>query len=148
YDVLGNLIETIYPDNSVTRSTYDEKNRPVYTQERAVPASGVTTAPSMVNLYDLQGRVTRVERRSNVQLTRQTDSMYSTEYTMSVTSTGALVSCTRNVYDLNSRIQFSMDARGAVTEFQYDVAGRRTNVLVYTNYVVSPTATGSISPSG
>jgi len=41
-----------------------------------------------------------------------------------------------------------MDARGTVTEYDYDADGRRTNTLIYLNYTVSPPATGMITPTG
>src|SRR5207247_1170111 len=72
YDVLGNLIETTYPDAAVTRTIFDQKNRVTITQERAVPdASGFTTAPATVNTYDGAGRVIRVDRRSGVILAKR-----------------------------------------------------------------------------
>src|SRR5207248_5607640 len=50
YDSAGNLIQTTYPGDAdtavaVTRTVYDNSNRPLYTQARAVPdsVSGDTT---------------------------------------------------------------------------------------------------------
>ena len=154
YDALGNLIETKYPDGTVTRSTYDEKNRSVYTQERSVVVSAATTAPATKNIYDAAGRVSSVERRDGVVLLKETANYPGlgggnvSQSRMSVSSEGTRESLTRTQYDLNGRVQFSMDARGTVTENRYDDAGRRTSVLVFTNYTVTPLDTGTIPPSG
>jgi len=167
YDVLGNLIETTYPDNAVTRTVFDEKNRVTVTQERAVPdGNGQTTAPATVNTYDKAGRIIRVDRRSGVILarvvwtpgtdfpadpnsisTQQNPAGVETQYAITVTNLGTLESLTRTRYDLAGRVEYSMDARGTVTQSGYDDAGRRTTNRVFTGYTVSPLATGSLVPS-
>ncbi len=68
---------------------------------------------------------------------------------MTNTGAGTLVSFTRTVYDLAGRVRYSMAANGNVTQYSYDAAGRRTNVLVYTNYTVSLSSINqTIAPTG
>jgi len=158
YDALGNLIETLYANGSVTRATYNEKSQVVYSQDRAVPdGNNQTIAPATMNLYDINGNLVCGQRLSQVALARQTAtngtdyaglSGGDTQYKMVVNSSGTFASCTRTVYDLDGRVQYAMDARGTVTEYDYDADGRRTNMLVYLNYTVSPPATGTIAPTG
>lgn len=156
YDAIGNLIETAYPDGTVSRMTYDELNHVLYTQDRSVPnSSGSTTNAATLNIYDGAGRVVCVERLAGTILTKQVNTAVvarsgaDTIYQMTSTSPGAVVSFTRSVYDLDGRVQYAMAANGSVTEYRYDADGRRTNVLVYTDYTVDlSNITNAISPSG
>ena len=63
-------------------------------------------------------------------------------------SPGNLLTTTLTFYDAAGQVQYSVDARGTVTQNQYDGAGRRTNVLVYTAYTFAPTSTGTPNPTG
>jgi len=158
YDPLGNLIETLYANGSVTRTTYNERSHVVYSQDRAMPdGNNQTMAPATMNLYDTNGNLVCAQRLSGVALVKQTASLNTdyaglpggdTQYKMVVNSNGTFGSCTRSVYDLDGRVQYAMDARGTVTEYDYDADGRRTNTLIYLNYTVSPPATGMITPTG
>lgn len=138
YDFNGNLIETAYPDDMVSRTAYDGFGRQLYVQERAVNAT-TTTAPATRNTYDASGRVIKVERCDAVQLTRNvaiptvdfSGTTNEVVFKMTVANTGSVLTTTRTFYDSVGRVQYSADARGAVTEYRYDAAGRRTNVLVY-----------------
>ena len=44
---------------------------------------------------------------------------------------GTPMSTNLTFYDPVGNVQYSVDGRGAVTQYQYDAANRRTNVLVY-----------------
>jgi YD repeat-containing protein len=56
YDGVGNLIETAYPDGTVSRMTYDELNHVLYTQDRSVPnTSGLTTNAATLNVLRWRG---------------------------------------------------------------------------------------------
>jgi RHS repeat-associated protein len=152
YDFNGNLIETAYPDGTVSRTSYDGFGRQQYVQERAVPSSGVTTAPATRNTYDASGRVIKVEKFASVTLTSMPagsgDYMGPTgQIKMVATDPGnSALTTSRTFYDAVGRVQYSVDARGAVTQYLYDAAGRRTNVLVYaTGY--SPTNDTPPDPS-
>ncbi len=153
YDFNGSLIETAYPDGTVSRTCYDGFGQQDYVQERTVPAGNDTTAPATRNSYDASGRVIKVEKFASVTLTKSsatagTDYVgLSGELKMVASNPGAVLTTTRTFYDAVGRVQFSVDARGAVTQYLYDAAGRRTNVLVYTSYSFDPTSAGSLAPS-
>jgi YD repeat-containing protein len=66
YDLGGNRVQTRYPDKgntpvTVSRTVYDEKNRPVLIQDRAAPEANdpleQTRAPGTRLIYDALGRV-------------------------------------------------------------------------------------------
>ena len=63
-------------------------------------------------------------------------------------SPGNLLTTALTFYDAAGQVQYTVDARGAVTQNQYDGAGRRTNVLVYTAYTFAPTSAGTPNPTG
>ncbi|HWD21489.1 MAG TPA: RHS repeat-associated core domain-containing protein [Verrucomicrobiae bacterium] len=155
YDACGNLIETAYADGTVSRLTYDEMSHVLCSQDRALPdGGGVTTGPATVNIYDSAGRNICVQRWSAMSLAKQNDTRAQvaagvTMQTVVVATNGVRASFTRSVYDWNGRVVYAMAANGAVTEFRYDAAGRRTNTLVYTNYLVALTDSGTqIAPTG
>ena len=159
YDFNGNLIETVYPDGMVSRTSYDGFGRQQYIQERAKRlrfTDNPTTAPATRNTYDASGRVIKVEKFDNVTLTEPqatagTDFVGApteTQYKIVATDPGSsALTTTRTFYDAVGRVQYSVSARGAVTEYRYDDAGRRTNVLVYTGYTFDPAQTGTNAPN-
>ncbi len=165
YDVRGNLIQTSYPDQTVSRTVYDGKGRAIWQQERTTVSSGQSTAAATFTQYDASGRVLAVKRYANVvleqgmatatetvtdsttQFRRKSGDSGVSQATMKFVSAPTnAVSVTRTEYDLGGRVQYSMDTRGIVTEYEYDDAGRRTNVLVYTT-PISIDAT-NLTPSG
>jgi len=154
YDFAGNQVETDYPDGTVTRMTYDGSGRQVFNQDRAVSVSGVTVAPATRNTYDASGRVIKVERFASVTLTEET-AITNTDYVgpsgqikMVATDPGTnVLTTTYTFYDAVGRVQYSVSARGAVTQNIYDAAGRLTNTLVYTAYVYNPLL-GAPQPTG
>jgi RHS repeat-associated protein len=139
YDFNGNLIETDYPDGTVSRTSYDGFGRQDFVQERAVPSGGATTAPATRNTYDASGRVIKVEKFASVTLAKANASApgdfagtpVEPQYKMVYSALGTVLTTTRTFYDAVGRVQYSVDARGAVTQYQYDAAGRRTDMLVY-----------------
>ncbi len=155
YDALGNLIETQYPDGTVSRTAYNAEGRPEYAQERAKAeiVDGPTTAPARRTYYDAAGRTERVERRENVTLVKEEDDDAArlagteTPYKMTMTFIGTAVSTNRTEYDTLGRVKYSMDPRGTVTQSFYDEAGRRTTNRVYIAYSVTPLH-ATINPSG
>ena len=102
-----------------------------------MPANKVTTAPATLNVYDAAGRVIQVQRFASVTLT----SMAATpsDYTgpagqlkmVATPPTGSALTTTLTYYDPVGNVQYSVDGRGAVTQYHYDPANRRTNVLIY-----------------
>ena len=109
-------------------------------QDKTLP-----TAPATRTTYDASGRVSKVERLDSATLTKVTAS--GQPPSMTVTAQSAVLTTTRTFYDAVGRVQYSLDARGVVTENQYDAAGHRTNTLVYANSPLNPAATDSINPS-
>lgn len=127
-----------------------------------------TTANATKTTYDAAGRAVRVERWLGVALRRQAatavpqDSAvtdWSTQYRKLSTVTGPTVYCvvlvsapgsaasvTRTQYDDAGRVVYTMDARGSVTGFGYDGAGRRVSATNYLSYAVNPPASGSLVP--
>ena len=158
YDVTGNLIETVYPDGSVSRTAYDGNNRGYIVQDRAVPnvtGSGasqvsVTTAPATLSKYDASGRVISVQKLSSVTLT-ESQAVADTDYIslaggqsqdkMVASNLGAALSTTYTFYDAIGNVQYSVDGRGTVTENDYDAANHRIAVKVYIGYTYSGTGT-------
>lgn len=140
---VGNLIETAYPDGTVSRMTYDELNHVLYTQDRSLPGSGgATTNAGTLNIYDGAGRVACVERLSGVILAKQANTSVmarsgaDTIYQMTVTGAGSLVSFTRSVYDLDGRVMYSMAANGTVTEYDYDAVCFRCCVPTFSRSAI------------
>ena len=153
YDFNGNLIETEYPDGTVSRTVYDGFGRQQWVQDRALPAGGSNTvAPATLSVYDASGRVVRTERCGGVQLNWTTAAQpgdyvgLAGQIKMTVVNPGTVLSTNQTFYDLVGNVQFTADARGALTQYQYDGANRRTNVLVYLGYT-NPSGTKPV-PSG
>jgi RHS repeat-associated protein len=169
YDVRGNLIETKYVDDAVTRTVYDAKGRSIWQQERCLPAGNSTTAPATFTEYDQAGRVVAVKRYPNVTLTKvsatpvnesgvitNSSAQYRVlsganapaQYTMTTNAVAAdsFVSISRTVYDNLGRVHYSMDTRGVVTAYTYDAVGRRTMVSVYAGKPIA--LTDEITVSG
>jgi RHS repeat-associated protein len=137
HDARGNLIQTAYPSDAntpaaVTRTVYDELNRPVYTQRRTAandPAdSGDTTANATHTIYDPLGRVERTESLTNVVIgwTEVADAPATV-----LAGAGGLVGDTAAEFDEAGRVLSQIDARGVTTFFEYDAGGRRTASTVY-----------------
>jgi RHS repeat-associated protein len=136
--------------------TYNELNHVLLSQDRAIPdGNTLTTSAATSNVYDGAGRVVCVERLSGVVLAKQSNSSVVTlsgapkPYQIVVSGGGTRVSFTRSIYDLDGRVTNSMAANGTVTEYDYDADGRRTKVLVYTNYTADLSSINSkIAPGG
>ena len=157
YDFNGYQIETDYPDGTVSRTCYDGFGHQQYVQDRAVPdAASNTVAPATLSFYDPSGRVIKTERCDAVKLTKTPAS--SSDFTalansapqvkMVVASPGTVLTTNLTFYDPVGNVQYSVDARGAVTQYQYDTANRRTNVLVFTAIPFVSTGLNPPSPSG
>ena len=162
YDFTGNLVETIAPDGTVARSVYDQSGRVLFVQDRARPdGAGVTTGPAARNTYDAAGRVIKTERCKDIRLQKTSanantncvrlGSGAEAQVMMAVLSSAAeiaanVLTTTRSFYDIVGRVEYSVDARGNVTENVYDIAGRRAASIFYTAYVFDPAQAGAAIP--
>ena len=134
YDLQGNLIETDYPDGTVSRTVYDDFNRQQIVQDRAVTnSSGTSSGPVTLNTYDAAGRVIRVDRADNVTLTTGSTNIGPIHVALMTASTNSLTNFSSSLtfYDAVGRVQYTVDNRGTITQNQYDQAGRKTAMLVY-----------------
>jgi YD repeat-containing protein len=159
YDFAGNLIETDYPDGTVSRTSYDGFGRQQYVQDRAMTnAAGNSTAPATLSTYDASGRVIMSQKFAGVTLT--CTAAGSGDYTamagspaevkMVATPPGVpALTTSLTFYDAVGNGQYSVSPLGLVTQNQYDANNRRTNVLVYQTYNYWTTqGNGTPSPTG
>jgi RHS repeat-associated protein/uncharacterized delta-60 repeat protein len=138
YDARGNLVQTTYPHDaetpvSVSRTVYDEMNRPIYIQDAATPdGQNVTMAPGSRTVYDAAGRTIRTERLDKFRVEMLTVNQFpSTRAVPNANHSGNLpaqfdvLSSTSRSYDKAGRVSTSTDANGNVTTYEYDASGRR-----------------------
>jgi YD repeat-containing protein len=102
YDVMGNLVETVTPDGTETRTAYDAMNRPYLTMDRFNPTDGAT-ANGTLTIYDSAGRVTSTQRLSGVQINVSIDGTTSIA-TATVARQGTVRSSTTTLYDSAGRV--------------------------------------------
>ena len=157
-DVRGNVVQTLYADGTVTRTVYDSLGRTQWTQDRTSVSGTDSTGPGTETEYDAAGRVKRIKRWENVVLRLWEDTQYRgynvvnpQQWTMLLISRGIggspqPVSVTRTDYDTGGRVLYSIDARGGITGYVYDAAGRRSVVRSYLTETVLPTGTNQ--PTG
>ena len=115
YNTAGKLIETQYGDGTFERNVYDENDRVIYTQERHtenIAAMGTRT------IYDSTGRVIRQERLSNLKIGIMDGKSYY------ISSDDAAIMQT-NEYDAAGRVIRTIDAKGNVKQYFYDVLNRK-----------------------
>ncbi|MGB7160274.1 MAG: putative Ig domain-containing protein [Tepidisphaeraceae bacterium] len=140
YDVRGNLIETEYPDQSltdgitnkpVTRTVYDALGRPVVTVDMHVPG---TAANGTRTTYDKVGRVVSTERLANVVINIQETGSGSDVWEIVPQSGGvdytftSVISTSATTYDAAGRADVVTGADGQTTDYDYDPLGRVASV--------------------
>jgi RHS repeat-associated protein len=151
YDYVGRLIESENADHTVTRTSYNAFGQEEYVQDQALPTVtgtganeiSTTVAPATRITYDAANRVIKSERIESLIMTRSEarskdlfpadfdfvgTSGFEIQHKMTASSPGAVLATTRTEYDALGREQYTMDARGNVTENGYDAASRRTSV--------------------
>ena len=160
YDFAGNLIETVAPDGTVARTVFDQKGHAVWVQDRCrTNESGITVGPATRMTYDASGRVVKTERCGGLTLQRVSAASntncvrlsqdYDSQVMMTVVTNApapTVLTTTRSFYDVVGRLHYSVDARGNVTEYVYDAAGRRTASILYTEYFFDPATAGTTAP--
>jgi RHS repeat-associated protein len=61
---------------------------------------------------------------------------------------GSALTTNLTFYDPVGNTEYTVDARGALTQYQYDASNRRTNVVVYTTACIGVSLANPPSPSG
>jgi RHS repeat-associated protein len=137
YDKLGNLIQTVHPDSSITRTVYDALGQVVETIDAlerktvyrydALGRQVETTFPdgtSEKRGYDAEGRLVTVEDRGGRITTHTYDRLGRPVRIDHPDGT-----FTESSYDAAGRLASVTDARRNTTTYVYDKAGRRTQIL-------------------
>ncbi len=131
YNVAGDVISSTDPRGNTLIVTPDAMRR--VTQTQAPAPFGYLTRLS----YDDEGSLTLLERQMGSPAPWQATS---TTYTVSgkvetVTEPGSLVPTTVNQYDERDQLWRVTDAKGRVTEFQYDARGKLEHVIDATQVI-------------
>jgi len=113
FDALGNVVQIAPPDGEISRTVYDAKGQPVWSQDphlTSQPADGTRT------YYDPLGRVTRIERYSNVviNVAQASDGTWTSSF---VSSDSAPFSVTTRAYDAAGNVIQATDAGLPTTTF-------------------------------
>lgn len=123
YDASDHVIQTTFPNGTVSESFYDSEGRVSYSDDAHVP--GQTTVRGTHTIYDSMGRVTETDRLDNIVIIVSTSSGVSNSQ---VTSQGNVVSITKSAYNDLGQVTQSTDAANQPTLYQYDAAGRQVAV--------------------
>jgi len=157
YDAKGQTVRVTDPSGSVTDTVYDKDGQIVHV---IADPDGLKLTTTFV--YDGAGRTVRTIEGDGSALPRTTERHYdgadrlistvidpdglaiTTGYTYDangnvVTVTDANGGLTRNVYDTENRLSYTVDATGAVTHTTYDADG---NVVARTRYATRIDLTG------
>ena len=116
YDVHGNAIQTQNIDGTITQTVYDANGRIVVTKSAHIPGN---VADGIRTIYNALGQIIRTERLPDVMITIDYNTLESR-----LTSSGAPLAQTRNVYDAAGRLIQSIDADNNTIHYEYDAGGR------------------------
>ena len=134
YDRQGHLARIVDPMEQHTRYVYDSSGRLQYTLD---PANGLTE-----HRYDALGNLSATVRYVAKQAGFQTVEHANGLISNSVVSVAATAGGDRTVrftYDAAGRQTYSVDAAGAVTQYEYDAGGRLVTKKEYANAISLPT---------
>ena len=147
YDTMGRLVQTEYPDRSVSRSvTYYAQYpagtgpvlRHVIQEDRHLVGDPVFGSRT---IYDELGRSIRSERLKDVLISFT----LAGEVGKTTFTSATVLSATQTTYDFAGRVDMTADASGKWTKNDYDDAGRRWRVRAFSdsagNYVAGTTIT-------
>ncbi|HEV2818693.1 MAG TPA: hypothetical protein VGW40_15895, partial [Allosphingosinicella sp.] len=132
YDARGNLVAVEDPMGQVTRYVYDHADRRIF----AVDALGGVVETS----YDEAGRAVATRAYATA------IPVYGLSYEIAAADvTEQLIAdagdrITRNAYDKDGRLRFTVDGAAGLTEYRYDDAGNRVRTIRY-DWAVSPAST-------
>ncbi|MBC7250155.1 MAG: PKD domain-containing protein [Anaerolineae bacterium] len=145
YDAVGNRVQVIDALGHVTRTEYDELNRPITVTN---PLSGTTVSAydalgRLVSTSDALGRVTTYEYDALGRVVTTTDALggqvvYAYDAAGNRTAvTDANGHATTYEYDALNRLHRVTDAGGGVTEYAYDALGNRTAITDANGHVTT-----------
>jgi YD repeat-containing protein len=131
YDARGNLVAATDAMNRVTRYVYDNAGRRIF----AVDALGGVVETS----YDGDGRVLATRAYANAIFVSGLELAAADVTAQLVADSGDRI--TRNAYDKNGRLRFTVDGTLGLTEYGYDDAGNRVRTIRHAWSVQSSTCT-------
>jgi YD repeat-containing protein len=128
YDANGNLLQHIDSNNRATIYVYDAINRNIFTFTPSGSTNGVLNYAVTENIYDSAGNIAQTIRYANAvtQTSGDVAVIRATLLQASVNDQRSIF-----VYDRNNRLNFSFDALGALSEYQYDARGNKTLITQY-----------------
>src|SRR5439155_15676608 len=114
-DARDQVVQTSYPDGTLTDTVYDAEGRVSYSDDAHVP--GQADVHGTHTIYDSMGRVTETDPLDNMVISITTTNGVSSSQ---LVSAGALLSSTKSSYNDLGQITSSTDAANQVTNYQYD----------------------------
>jgi RHS repeat-associated protein len=146
FDNRGQVVRTLYPDNTESLTVYDAKGRAVWTTDRFVSASNresfdaqhqlIVTAPLATNtLYDDQGRQTVTRRVANAsfRITRTQVGASTTLHTYAVTLNAQGSELSRSVTqyddDNDGRVKQTISPGGLISTPIYNARNEQTGTV-------------------
>ncbi|KVT75692.1 hypothetical protein WT25_02040 [Burkholderia territorii] len=127
YDPAGNLVSETNAAGGVTHHVYDAAGWEI----GSVGPTGTVTAIDR----DAEGRIVkRTVYATPVALTGLPDQL-TAEQLRGLTSVSQQDETTRNVYDADGRLRFTVDAAGAVTELTYDASNNVIRKTAYAGFI-------------
>jgi YD repeat-containing protein len=119
YDADGNLVETLYPDGTATRTAYDSLNRPVLTMDKFYLGTNATgSAPTGIDgtetFYNSLGQVESTERVSGAQINIAANNSPVQFYNVTVASDGTPFSSTSTTYNADGTVASTTSTDEAV----------------------------------
>jgi YD repeat-containing protein len=127
YDEADRKVGAVDGDGTLTELVYDKASQLIKTIQYSVALSGTRLA-SLVDASGNPTAVTLATCRTEAGTSAATDQV------------------SRNVYDLAGRLVYTIDEGGAVTQINYDGAGRVTDTILYANTIAVPRATDQVLP--
>jgi RHS repeat-associated protein len=123
YDQNKRVIETRYPDRTLARSVYDANGKVIYATERYLAGQ---SAFGTHTVYDAEGRTTRTERLSGLEISIDLSGAYPAS---SLGSSGTVLAATSTEYNALGWVLSATNEEGQVTHYEYDDVGRRTAII-------------------
>ena len=123
YSSRDQVIQTSYPDGTITDTFYDTEGRATYADDAHVP--GQADVRGTHTIFDSSGRVTETDRVDGLVITVTTSNGVSSSQ---VQSAGTVLSRMKTTFNDLGQVTQKTDAAGQPTLYQYDADGRETAV--------------------